>query len=208
MPGRAAIRIRAVAAMVDLRGRRVRTDGGQLGHPPPLRDAKPVTLLEGAHERLGERRSPDGHPLETREIVRAGVGVEEVQKPEPDRRHAGRHRHPLARDDVEHALRIEMPARQHLLGPRHRRAERNAPRVGMEHRHDLEHHVARADGEELGAVADQRVQHERAMRVQHALGATRGAGGVAETGRSVLVRGPRELVVARARKQLLVVHGA
>ena len=151
-----------------LRGRR---DRRRLRHPPAVHDVEPVTLLEAGDHRAWRGRAADEHPLHLREIPAPGIRVEQLEDPEPDRRHPGRPGHPLGDERVEQALRVEERARVDELGTEHRREVRVAPGVRVEHRHDREDHVALRDAEahRVAGCDAERVQHRRAVRIEHAL---------------------------------------
>ena len=74
----------------------------------------------------------------------------------------------------------------------------------MEHRHHRQHHVARGNVERIGQRRRKRMNHGRAVRVQHALRVTGGARRVAQGRRGVLVQlRPFEIAVL-GRDQFLV----
>ncbi len=80
-----------------------------------------------------------------------------------------------------------MLARQYDFGARHNRRERCAPAIGVKHGHHLQDHIALAEPEGVGHGKRQAVQIQGAMTVHHAFWISRGARGVAHTGRAVLV---------------------
>ena len=83
--------------------------------------AAPPTVI------VGSRRDPSRR-----------VGVERLQDPHPDRGHAGGDGDVLVLEVLEQAHRVEVRPGEHLLRADHRAGEREAPRVGVEHRHDGE----------------------------------------------------------------------
>ena len=73
-------------------------------------------------------------------------------------------------------------------GADQRRGVRDTPRVGVEHRHDRQHRVARGDVHRVRQRRGHRVQDERAVRVEDALGPAGGARRVTHRGGPALVR--------------------
>ena len=115
---------------------------------------------------------------------RALVGLDQAQ---PDGRHTERHRRRLQRHQVEQVIGMQVRAGEHHLRALHHHAVRNAPAVGVEHRRGGHHHIGVAQAPDVGAHRHQRVQHRRAVRIDHALGSPGGAGRVAHRHRVVLV---------------------
>ncbi len=135
---------------------------------PPTSERMPV----GSFQRVG----PFGQ--------RALVGLDQAQ---PDRRHAERHRRRLQRHQVEQVVGVQVRPGEHQLGAVHHRAVRDAPAVGVEHRRRRHHDVGVAHAPVVGGAGHQRVQHRRAVRIDHALGPPGGARRVAHRHRVVLV---------------------
>ena len=71
------------------------------------------------------------------------VGV--AQQVGEDRRHAGHHGRALGLDQPRQRLGLEEAAGQHQVGAGQRRSVRQPPGVGVEHRHDDQRPVARAE---------------------------------------------------------------
>ena len=178
-----------------------------LGHPPAVDHREPVALLEAGDHRARRRRAADEHPLQRGEVPAVGLGVEQREDPEPDRRHARGRRHLLLLEVVEQALGVEVRPRVDLLRAEHRRDVRVAPRVRVEHRHDGQDHVAlrEVEAERRGDGDPEGVQHRRAVRVDDALRPPGGAARVAHRRGLVLVQaGVAPRVRVGAREQLLV----
>ena len=76
---------------------------------------------------------------------------------------------------------------------------RDAPTVGVKHRHQLQDSVALAQREYVGETQRIAVKHQRPMTEQHAFGMAGGAGGIADRRRFLLIEiGPAiRLVPAR-----------
>ena len=104
-----------------------------------------VALLERFDQRARHGGAADVHRADAREVELAGVGVEVLQHAHPDRRHAAGDRDALALKEIDDAGGVEVRARHHHLRADHRRGERHAPGVGVEHRHDRHHRVALAE---------------------------------------------------------------
>ena len=157
---------------------------------------------------LGTAEPPTSSRLQRAQVPAVGLGVDRLQHRHPHRRHAGGERDLLVGQQVEHALRVELRAGQDERGADQRRGVRDAPRVGVEHRHDRQHRVARGDVHRVGQRRGQRVQDQRAVRVQDALGPAGGARRVTHRGGPALVRlGPLDRL-ARALEQRFVVDRA
>jgi hypothetical protein len=77
----------------------------------------------------------------------------------------------------------------------------------VEHRHHREHDVGFTESHAVGQGRRERVERERAMRVQDALGPAGGARGVAHDGGVTFVAVGKRPRVGPARNQLLVVNG-
>ncbi len=110
-----------------------------------------------------------------------------LQQHLPHGRHGGGERHALGLDQFVHRGAVELLARHHHLAAHRRAGERQPPGVGVEHRHHRQHHVAGRQPHHVMLQRDQRVQEVGAVRVEHALRVAGRAGGVAETGRRLLV---------------------
>ena len=104
--------------------------------PQPCTTLRPCRSLYAAIIARGTAEPPTSIPFMLRQVPLAGVRVEQLQHPEPDRRHAGRPGHLLLDEVLEQALGVEVRAREDELRAEHRREVRVAPRVRVEHRHD------------------------------------------------------------------------
>ena len=177
-----------------------RRDRRGLGHAPALHDAEPVPLLVGGDHRARDGGASDEHPLHVGQVPLAGVRVEHLQHPEPDRRHAGRPGHLLLDEVLEQALGVEVRAGEDELRAEHGRQVRVAPRVRVEHRHHRQQRVAVRDAqaERRGRRDAERVQDGRAVRVDDALAAPGRPAREAHRGRLALVE-LRVLPLVRAR---------
>ncbi len=111
-------------------------------------------------------------PDHVREVPFARVLVEQLEHPEPERRHAGRPRDALRRERLEQALRVEVRPGEDDSRAGDRGEVRVAPGVRVEHRHDRADRVRLARCRSPSGLPDgdaERVQHGRAVRVDDAL---------------------------------------
>ena len=127
-----------------------------------------------------------------------------LQQAQPDRGHAGRHGDLLGFEQPVHAGPVQAGARKHDLAADQRAGIRQAPGVGVEHRHHRHDHVSGRQVHGVGQAGRIGVQNGRAMRVDHALGVAGRARGVAQRrGRGLVELGPL-VVVGVAVDQVLV----
>ena len=183
---------------------RDRPDRAHLGHAPAVDDMEAVTLAEGLDHRARRRGAADGHEPDRGEVPLARVRVERLEDPHPDRRDARGHRDLLLRKAVEQRLGIHVRAREDLLDAGQRAGEREAPRVRVEHRDDGQADVVGVEAERR--EHGQRVERDRAVRVEDALRPAGGAARVAHRRRGVLREvAVRELGLVRVGEELLVV---
>ena len=162
---------------------------------------------EAGDHRARRRRPADEHPLHVREVPAVGLRVEHREDAHPDRRHAGRPGHPLLHEVLEQALRVEERPRVDELRAEHGREVRVAPGVRVEHRHDRQDRVGFADPEphRVAGRDAERVQHRRAVRVEHAFRHAGRAARVTHRGSFVLVElGVAPAVRVDGCEQLLV----
>ncbi|PAV69244.1 hypothetical protein WR25_05509 [Diploscapter pachys] len=173
------------------RRRRGGRDGRGFGHAPQMLD------VDAHAHQPRDHRARCGGPADRRhaQMARAlagRIGIGEHRQ--PHRWHARRYRH---------ALLVHQPAQyfgvvdrgEDQLGSRHRRRERRAPGGGMEQRHHRQQHVGRRQSQHRRRRRQHRMQHGRAMLIQHALGVTRRPAGVAEHARVALRSGRPGIVV-------------
>src|SRR3546814_8714243 len=78
------------------------------------------------------------------------------------------------------------------LGAHHGHCKGQAPCIYMEHGDDGAHHVIGREPQRIRRSDGHSVQHAGAVGIEHALGVTRGARGVAQAGGSVLVERSEE----------------
>ena len=140
---------------------------------------RPWRFSKASISGLRHRRPADKHRAHRREVVHARVRVEILQDAHPDRRHAGRERHAFANEQIDEARRIEVRTGQHELRAHHHGRVRQAPGVGVEHRDDRQHGVGLVDAHAGRQGDGERVQHERPVRIEHALRLSCRAGRVA-----------------------------
>src|SRR6266849_4562789 len=94
----------------------------------------------------------------------------------------------LVVDDLDDVARLRVGPAEDLRGAVHDAGEGHTPGVGVEHGHDVQDHVALADAEHVHGRGGEAVEVYAAVRVDHALGVPRGAGGVAHAGGVRLVK--------------------
>ena len=146
-----------------------RPERRHLGHPPRVEDVEPVALLEPANHRKRRGAPTHRNRAQRAQVVRAGTLVELLQQAEPHGGHACRQRHAFPHEQVEHARRVEVRPRKHLVGAEERRRKRQPPRVDVEHRHNRQDRVVLADRQRVAQPERERVQHDGPVRVEHAL---------------------------------------
>ncbi len=126
--------------------------------------------------------------MDGRDVELARVRIQVLQHGHPDRRNAGGDRHFFPLEQIDQAGWIQVRPWHHQLGAEHHRGEGEPPRVGVEHRDDGKDRVALGDVHTGAEREAEGVEHERAVRVEHAFRLTGGASGVAHGRRLVLLR--------------------
>ena len=129
-----------VGSSVDLM-RPDRGDRARLGHAPGLQDRQADLLAVRLGQRLRHRRAAARDRPQRRRVAALQLG----QHAHPDRRHARGDGDPLVLDQVGDAPAPRGRGRaSRALAPARDRGVGEAPRVGVEHRHDRQDHVALA----------------------------------------------------------------
>ena len=163
-----------------------------------------VVLLELLRDGARAGRAADDHLLQIGQLL-AGL-LEMLQQHQPDGRHRRGERHLLGIEHFVDRGAVHLAARHDQLRADHRAALGQTPGIGVEHRHDRQDDVLRRDAHRVRHAGDHRVQHVRAVAVEHALGIAGRAGRVAHAGRGVLVELlPGEIAVGLGQP-LLVGH--
>ena len=175
-----------------------------LRHAPGVRDVQPVAV-EALDQRGRRGRSADQHRAHRGQIPLAGPLVEHAQHIEEHRGHAAGEGDALVREEPQQALRAEVAAGEDLLRARVGRGVGQAPGVRVVHRHHRQDRVALADADGVRHAAHHRQQRGGSVAVEHALGAARGARGVAHPRGLPLVQRRRLERLGLVRDQLLVV---
>ncbi len=177
----------------------------QLGHSPASLDFDVQPLLHVLDHRARAVRPANDNPLQRRQ--HPTDDIEMFDHPHPHRMHAHGDGDILVVQQPGQAGAVELRARQHELGSGHRGDERQAPAVGMEHRHRGKHHVAPCQRERIGLQGMQGVQVIGAVRIQHAFRHTGSARGVAQARGRVLVEiSPAELLPQGVNQVVLPPH--
>ena len=162
-----------------------RAERAHFGHAPGVADFDAVVVLEGADHVGRAGRAANDDELQRREPLALFAHV--MQQPEPDGRHGRRHCHLFRFEKVVDRAAVELRPRHHHARPAHWTGERQAPGIGVEHRHDRQHRVVGVQRQRLGAGRHHRMEDVRAMRVEDALRVAGGPRSVAEAGRGALV---------------------
>ena len=165
-----------------------------LRHAPAVMDAHAEVVAQRPQNRLRTRRAADRRALQRGETEVVLLHV--PNETEPDGRHPRRGLHLLALEQLVEAPAVVPRPGKHQLGTGQRRRIRNAPRVDVEHRNDGEDDAVSGQGLGVGHAGGHRVQHRRAVAEQHALRVPRGARGIAQRRRGVLVEFRPFVVVA------------
>ena len=149
--------------------------------------APPTTI-----ERRAERSQRSGSASSAARIAIHTVGTPAVM------------RHPLALEQVEDALGVEVGTGEDEAGAGEGRRVGQSPGVGVEHRHHREDRVAAGDPERVRERDAEAVQNGGAVRVGDALGPAGGARRVAHGGGLALLE-LRPIRGLGSAEQLLVV---
>ena len=170
-----------------------------------MRDVQSVPLLEGLDHRAGRRGSSDGHGANARrDPNRPGWRRGPAGCPS---RSSGTPAVTVTRSCSKSSSRLtgsRCGPGSTCFAPIMVQREREAPRVGVEHRHDGEARVGRRHAQQ--AARGQRVDRDRAVRVDDAFRPAGGTARVTHRRRGALVEvAVGECGFVRAREQLLVV---
>ena len=133
-----------------------RAERARLGHAPGVQDRLAELLAVGLRQRL---RAPPSRRTGSPAAQDVSRPVELVERAHPDRRDAGRQRHLLVLDQLGDRRRGHLRAREGERAAGHHARVRQAPGVGVEHRHDRHHDVALAHRDRVGQHRAERVQH-------------------------------------------------
>jgi len=152
-----------------------------------MNDVQAVAVFERANQCGRRSASADEDPTNRAHVVHPWMLIQLVQHSQPDRRHARGEGHALAGDQFEKALASRCGPGNTCAAPKSVASERQTPRVHVKHRHDRENSVSFADAQSVNEPLAERVQDDRAVRVQHAFRSARGARRVTHGGRGLLV---------------------
>ena len=166
--------------------------------------------VKGADQRFGHGRTTHQRAHASGQFPAVGLGglrsFESLDQAHPDGGHAQRQGGGLSRHQVQQILRVQVRPGEDELDAHHHRAVGDAPAVGVEHGGDRQDDIAAFEAPEVTQATHQGVQDGGAVRIHHALGATRGARGVAHGHRIVFgVGGVLKALCVGAGEQLLVI---
>ena len=116
-----------------------RADRAHLRHAPGVANGDAVILLEGADHVGRTGRAANADEFERRELLVLLAQV--LQQAEPNGRHGRRHRHLLGLEEIVDGGAVEPWPRHHHARAAHRAGEREAPRIGVEHRHHRQNRI-------------------------------------------------------------------
>ena len=120
-------------------GSRSRAERRQFGHPPARLHLGAQALLDPLHQRRRHRCAADQYPLERGQI--AAFAFEMLDQTQPHRRHTDAQRNTFRPDQLGEMRALAVTAGQNELAANRRYRERQAPGIGVEHRHDRQHCV-------------------------------------------------------------------
>ena len=124
---------------------------------------------------LSKRRAAGQLPV-------AWIGFEQFEQGQPDGGNPGSQGYLLLLHEIEEGAGLEVSSGQDLLASVQDSGVGQAPGVDVEHGNDGQDDVVAAEVEVGGQGEDEGVQAKGAVRVDDALGAAGGAGGVAHGG--------------------------
>ncbi len=127
-----------------------------LCHPPGMQDPDAELLVEGLHQRARHRRSAAQHQTQ-RGQVGSGVVPQVVQDVVPDGGNGSRHGRAFLIDGPDRRLGLQEGPGQQQIGTTHQSGVRQAPGVGVKHRHDGENRVVSVDTETLRGAGSLRM---------------------------------------------------
>ena len=171
-----------------------------------------IVLLEGAQDAFRDGGAADEDFLQVRQFQVVGLQVR--QQHQPDGGHGGGDRDLLVGEQFVDRGAVHLRAGHHHVGAGRRARHREAPGIGVEHRHDRQHRVGGAHAHRILAHGDERVEHVGAVGIEHALGVARCAGGVAEAAGGIfrevapahILRTPVDPDVEGNRAELVLGH--
>ncbi len=123
-------------------------DRAHLRHPPGVHHRGAELLVEVLEQVRGAAEPPMGMAADGRDVV--ALALHQLLHRDPDGGHGAHERDLLRLDDLADVARLRVGAAEDLGRAQHRPGERHAPRVGVEHRHDVQDDVALGERERVG----------------------------------------------------------
>ena len=175
------------------------------GHAPKMQDVE-IVLVERAHESLWRGRAADDDANGPVEFPSAGIFLERGEHAEPNGRHSASDGDVFLADQIQNAFGVDIRPRQNQARPSHSARIRQAPGVGVKHGSHGEDSVMVADREGIDPEFSERMQHQRAVRVDDTFRVASGAGRVTHRCAIILIDGRVLKVIARVGEEFFVVQ--
>ncbi len=167
------------------RRRRHHAQRAGLGHAPQLTDRDAVLGLEGLGHGPRNGGTADHQTRQAAGVLTATFQMGEVHG--PDGRHAAGQGHALGLNQFLQARAVHLVARQYELAAIDCSGKWDAPGGAVIERRARHDAIEGGQAERAGQAGGHRMQHHRAVAVEHTLGVASGAGGVTEHRAGVLV---------------------
>ena len=181
-----------------------RCDRRGLGHPPAVANVDAVLIVELRDQSKRHGRAAGGGASHRREAQ--AVLVEVGDQALPDGGHACAHGDLLGFHQLVKRRTIQLGARQYQFGAGDQRRIRQAPGIDVKHRYDRQDGFLRRQAQRAREADGDRIEHDRPVRIERALGIAGGAGGVAQRRSGALIKAWPVKVVACRRDEVLVVE--
>src|SRR5579859_5611000 len=143
-------------------------------HSPQMNQPN-AKFIQPANQLFRRRRSAARQPHRPRKFPSRRIRFQRLQHAHPHRWHAARKCHSLLHHQIQNAFRVHVRSRQHQPCAHHRARVRQSPRICEKHGHHRQYRVAVAQPHRIHHRLRERVQHQRAVRIDHALRTSRRA---------------------------------